>query len=370
MVLGEGANALLAQVDEKCEKCDNTQLAVKTMQLRSADEGGAFFRPGSCLREEGADALGGRSYGLLLVRQMWARVPTQQLGGPSGSEVVAVDGDLLASPVFILLNVARGGESVVERTTLTGGQASELDHGALLDGTAPATTLPRLLSARFDSCSAPSASVSLCSSSSSVPACSSLFPAPRSSRDPSCEDGTGLRNSPPRGFQRDDSAPLIWQSASPAYQAQDRSKIREHEGTTPRVCYIGTVRVLPSIKAFLSIPLPPLSLPSTPPSRKMSVPQDKRVLSIQSHVVCGFVGQSFRSSAAQNRQLTRPSFQATRQLRSLSNSSAGRLTPPTRLVLLSSLPPPSPTDPLLARSSSRTTPCASSPPWPWWASRC
>lgn len=61
------------------------------MQLRSADEGGAFFRRlcfhtgRLCFHTGEADALAGCSYGLLLVRQMWSRVSTQQLGGHEGA---------------------------------------------------------------------------------------------------------------------------------------------------------------------------------------------------------------------------------------------------------------------------------------------
>ena len=43
---------LAVQVDEVCEKCANPQMSVKTMQLRSADEGGEDRRFGMRVTSE------------------------------------------------------------------------------------------------------------------------------------------------------------------------------------------------------------------------------------------------------------------------------------------------------------------------------
>ena len=77
-------------VDEDCEKCGNKQMSVKTMQLRSADEGGEqstnrqrrtplCHRPS---RQELTTCLGSRSYCVLLVRAVRPPDPAQQLGLP------------------------------------------------------------------------------------------------------------------------------------------------------------------------------------------------------------------------------------------------------------------------------------------------
>ncbi len=107
-------------VDEDCEKCGNKQMSVKTMQLRSADEGGKPSphppapRPAmSPTLQPGADKDDSRSYCVLLVRAVRAPDPAQQLG-PAPRRARGCEG----GPERERGTRRRGGRPCAERITI------------------------------------------------------------------------------------------------------------------------------------------------------------------------------------------------------------------------------------------------------------
>lgn len=70
-------------MDETCAKCGNGQMSVKTMQLRSADEGGKFHHlPGSKVNVTNLTLgllFAISSYCILLLLEVWSSRSVEQL---------------------------------------------------------------------------------------------------------------------------------------------------------------------------------------------------------------------------------------------------------------------------------------------------